>query len=212
MEIKAEEIRLEIISCFVEKHEYWSKRRGGKNWIAHIRGLDPYYGYKREFLQPVLMGRKKVFQLEDFVVGEVYEICSEYYLASRKRFTDIRDTFVCREITETHVVLEYISQKDVVKRFTEGNSFVAETLVRQLLRIVDVEEARNLIESINGEVSSGRERENVKPETGIKTGTGHTSDLARSLYYEEFRRELGKCVIERSGSGRCKPRDRQDAL
>ena len=211
MEIKAEEIRLEINSCFVEKHEYWSKRQGGKNWIAHIRGLDPYYGYKREFLQPVLMGRKKVFQLRDFVVGDIYEICSEYYLASRKRFTDIRDTFVCREITETHVVLEYMSQKDVVKRFTQENSFVAETLVRQLLRIVDVEEARNLIESINGEVSSGRERENVKPET-VMTGTGHTWNLARSLYYEEFRREYGKCMIERSGSGRCKPRDRQDAL
>ena len=52
-----DEIRMEIQSCFVKTHEYWEKRRGGKNWIAHITGLDKKYGYKREFLETVKVGK-----------------------------------------------------------------------------------------------------------------------------------------------------------
>ena len=74
LEGNSDEIRMEINSCFVKTHEYWEKRRGGKNWIAHITGLDTTYGYKREFLQTVRLGRKTVFRLEDFHVGEIYEV------------------------------------------------------------------------------------------------------------------------------------------
>jgi len=53
LEGNTDEIKMEISSCFVKKHEYWDSRRGGKNWIAKITGLDKKYGYKREFLQTV---------------------------------------------------------------------------------------------------------------------------------------------------------------
>ncbi len=56
-----DEIRMEITSCFVKKHEYWVKRRRGKNWIARIAGLDTRYDYKREFLETTRIGREKAF-------------------------------------------------------------------------------------------------------------------------------------------------------
>ena len=50
------EIRMEIQSCFVKKHECWENR--GKNWIARITGLDKKYGYKREILETAKVGSK----------------------------------------------------------------------------------------------------------------------------------------------------------
>lgn len=148
-----EEIRMEIESSFVKKHEYWVKHQRGKNWIARITGMDPQFGYKREFLQMVNMGREKVFELKGFKIGEIYEIASEYYTGSGNKQTHLRDTFVCKEINETHIVLQYIAQEEVVKRFTEGNgAAVAESLAKQLLKVVSPEEARNLIDTISGEV------------------------------------------------------------
>jgi len=38
LEGNTDEIRMEIQSCSVKTHEYWEKRRGGKNWIANITG------------------------------------------------------------------------------------------------------------------------------------------------------------------------------
>ncbi|MGD2250382.1 MAG: tyrosine-type recombinase/integrase [Candidatus Methanofastidiosia archaeon] len=67
LEGDTDEIRMEIHSCFVKKHECWEKR--GKNWIARITGLDKKYGYKREFLETVKVGTEKVFRLEDFHIG-----------------------------------------------------------------------------------------------------------------------------------------------
>ena len=153
MKKKTEEIRMEITSAFVKKHEFWVNHVRGKNWIARITGLDRVYGYRREFLQMVHMGQEKVFQLTDFVVDGVYEVASEYFTGSGKKSRYLRDTFVCREITETHVVLEWISQEEVVRRFAEENGVtVAESLAKQLLRIVSPRKAKALIETISGEV------------------------------------------------------------
>jgi len=58
-----DEIKMGINSCFVKTGEYWEKRRGGKNWVGHIIGLDKKYGYKREFLQTVGAGRVNSFNL-----------------------------------------------------------------------------------------------------------------------------------------------------
>ncbi|MBU7027491.1 MAG: hypothetical protein HXS48_11195 [Theionarchaea archaeon] len=138
-----DEIRMEITSCFVRKHEYWVKR--GKNWIARITGLDTRYGYKREFLETTRIGREKVFLLEDFHVGEIYEIASIY--TSSGTIKGLKDTFVCTEITQTHVVLECIPQEEVLKRYTDQKENVAaQNLVQQLLKIVTKDEAVELIQ------------------------------------------------------------------
>jgi hypothetical protein len=137
-----DQIKMEIHSCFVRKHKYWENR--GKNWIPRITGLDERYGYKREFLETTSVGREKVFLLEDFRVGDIYEIASMH---SRGGSTHVgfRDTFVCTEITETHVVLECISQEEVLERCDDQEK-VAVNLVQQLLKIVTKDEAVELIQ------------------------------------------------------------------
>jgi len=136
---------MEIHSQFVEQHEYWERGRG-KNWIAKITGLDTKYGYKREFLKSVKVGTKKVFHLEDFHIGKIYEIGSVYTGGGLKRI-NVKDTFECVEITETHVVLRYVSQDEVIKKLGEKNTdIIAQNLVRQLLRIVTKDQALKMIQ------------------------------------------------------------------
>jgi hypothetical protein len=148
-----ESIKMEVNSCFVKKHEFWVKHKRGKNWIAHVTGLDRTYGYKREFLQMVKMGRESTFQLGDFMIGEVYEVCSEYYTTSGKKTTNLRGTYLCKEITETHILLECISEQEVIQRFSEeSNTVVAKTLVYQLLRVVGPQEAKVLVDNMSQEV------------------------------------------------------------
>ena len=145
LEVNTDEIRMEIHSQFVEQHEYWESRRG-KNWIAKITGLDKKYGYKREFLKSVKAGTKKVFHLEDFHIGEIYEIGSISTGGGLKRI-NVKDTFECAEITETHVVLRCISQDEVIRKLGEKNTdIIAQNLVRQLLRIVTKDQALKLIQ------------------------------------------------------------------
>ncbi len=140
--MNSDEIIMEITSQFVRKHEYWENR--GKNWIARITGLDEKYGYKREFLQTTKIGKEKVFLLEDFHVGEIYEVAS-LHSGGGTTHVGLRDTFVCTEITETHVVLECISQEGVLKRCCNQKN-VAVNLVQQLLKVVTKDEAVELIE------------------------------------------------------------------
>ena len=140
----SDEIRMEIASCFVRKHEYWENR--GKNWIAKITGLDERYGYKREFLDTTRIGREKVFLLEDFRVGEIYEVAS-LYTTGGTTHVGLRDTFVCTEITETHVVLECIPKEEVLERCSnQEENTAAANLVQQLLKIVTKDEAVELIQ------------------------------------------------------------------
>jgi len=146
LEGNTDEIRMEIQSCFVKTHEYWEKRRGGKNWVARITGLDTKFGYRRQFLETVKVGKKKVFQLEDFHVGEIYEVAS-MYTAGVSKCVHVRDTYECIEITEDQVVLSCVTQDEVIERFGENNGdLVAESLVEQLLKIVTKDQAINLIQ------------------------------------------------------------------
>ena len=137
-----DEINMEVYSCFVKKHEYWKNR--GKNWIARITGLDERYGYKREFLETTSIGKEKVFLLEDFCIGGVYEVAS-LYRTGGKTHVGLRDTFVCTQISDTHVVLECISQEEVLERCSNQTT-TAVNLVQQLLKIVNKDEAVELIE------------------------------------------------------------------
>jgi len=137
---------MEIQSCFVKTHEYWQKRRGGKNWIAHITGLDKKYGYKREFLETVKVGREKVFQLEDFHVGEIYEVAS-MYTAGISKCVHLRGAYECVEIIEDQVVMSCCTQDEVIEKFGENNGdLVAESLVQQLLRVATKDQALKLIQ------------------------------------------------------------------
>ena len=147
LEGNTDEIRMEITSCFVKKHEYWESRRGGKNWIARITGLDKKYGYKREFLRTVSVGREKVFHLEDFHLGEIYEVAS-MYTAGGGRHINVRGTYECEEITEDHVLLRCCTQDEVIAGLSESRNYVAESLARQLLNIVTKDEAVTLISEI----------------------------------------------------------------
>lgn len=136
-----DEIRMEIQSCFVRTHEYWE--RNGKNWIARITGLDEKYGYRREFLESVQLGREKVFLLEDFHIGEIYEIAS---ISRTGRHIGVKDMFLCTGIDETCVVLELISQEDILEKMCNRKENVAVQLVHQLLKIVPKDEAVKLIQ------------------------------------------------------------------
>jgi len=108
-----DEIRMEIHSCFVKTHEYWEKN--GKNWIARITGLDEQHGYRREFLETVQLGREKVFLLEDFHIGEIYEVASNSRTGGVTHI-GLKDTFLCMGITKIHVVLELLLQEEVLKK------------------------------------------------------------------------------------------------
>ncbi len=143
MKGNTDEIVMEIHSCFVRKHEYWENR--GKNWIARITGLDERYGYKREFLETTKIGKEKVFLLQDFHVGGLYEVASMHSTGGSTH-VGLKDTFICTEITETHVVLECISQEEVLKRCNNQVNLVAADLVQQLLKIVTKDEAVELIQ------------------------------------------------------------------
>ncbi|MBU7047192.1 MAG: hypothetical protein HXS54_12235 [Theionarchaea archaeon] len=135
----SDQIIMVIHSCFVRKHEYWKNK--GKNWIARITGLDERYGYKRDFLETTRLGREKVFLLEDFQIGDIYEVASLH----TGSYDGLKDTFVCIEITETHVILEYISPEEVLDRISSEES-LAVNLVQQLLKVVTKDEAVELIE------------------------------------------------------------------
>lgn len=143
LEGDTDEIRMEIQSCFVKKHECWEKR--GKNWIARITGLDKKYGYKREFLETAKVGTEKVFRLEDFHIDEIYEIASIKGGAAKK--INVKDAFECVKITETHVVLRYLTQEEVIQRLGEERTeVIAVNLVQQLLKIVTKDQAKRLIQ------------------------------------------------------------------
>ncbi len=144
LEVNVYEIRMEISSCFVKKHEHWEKGRYGKNWIARITGLDKKYGYKREFLETTKVGKEKVFHLEDFHTGEIYEIASVSGGGIKR--INLKDAFECTEITETHVVLRYLEQEEVIEKVSEERNDRAENLVHQLLRIVTKDQAVKLIQ------------------------------------------------------------------
>ncbi|MBU7043182.1 MAG: hypothetical protein HXS47_06280 [Theionarchaea archaeon] len=136
-----DEIRMEIHSCFVRTHEYW--KRNGKNWIARITGLDEKYGYKREFLKTAQLGREKVFLLEDFHIGEIYEIAS---ISRTGGHIGVKDMFLCAGIDETCVVLELILQEDILEKMCNRGENVALQLVHQLLKVVTKDEAVQLIQ------------------------------------------------------------------
>ena len=145
LEGNTDEIRMEIRSCFVKKHEYWERRRGARNWIARIRGLDRQYGYKREFLEMVQVGGEKVFHLEDFHLGGIYEIAS-IYTAGKSQYTSLRGTYECVEVRKDQITLRYATQDEVFERLSgEDKSLVAENLVQQLLKVVTKDQAVNLI-------------------------------------------------------------------
>lgn len=122
-----DEIRMEIHSWFVKKHEYWVAK--GKNWIARITGLDKIYGFKREFLETVLMGKEKVFYVKDFHMGEIYEVVS----LSKKGRIAVKDVFECIGMTEAEIVLQRISQAEVINLYTgKDQGKAAENLVQLL--------------------------------------------------------------------------------
>jgi hypothetical protein len=145
VEENTDEISMVIHAQFVRTHEYWEKR--GKNWIARISGLDRKYGYNREFLETVTVGGEKVFHLEDFHLGCIYEIASVY---TRRGTTcvKVKDTFECVKITDTCVVLRCVSRDEGYERLTsdENKEVIAENLIQQLLQVVTKEQAVTLIQ------------------------------------------------------------------
>ena len=145
-----DEIRMDIHSGFVKTHEYWE--RNGRNWIARITGLDEKYGYKREFLEPVQLGREKIFLLEDFHIGEIYEIASIFRTGGVTHI-GVKDTYLCTKIDEICVMLELILQEDVLEKMCNRGEDVAVQLVHQLLKVVTKDEAVELIHGTSHQMS-----------------------------------------------------------
>jgi len=84
--------------------------------------------------------------LEDFHIGEIYEVGFVYTGGGLKRI-NVKDTFEYAEITETHVVLRCVPQDEMIRRLGEKNTdIIAQNLVRQLLRIVTKDQALKLIQ------------------------------------------------------------------
>ena len=96
LEGNTDEIRMEISSCFVKTHEYWEKRRGGRNW------------------EPICIGRETVFRLEDFHISEIYEKTS-MYTAGASKCVHVRGAYECREIAEGQVILRCVTQDEVIE-------------------------------------------------------------------------------------------------
>jgi hypothetical protein len=57
----------------------------------------------------VKVGAEKVFRLEDFHIGEIYEIASIKGGVAKK--INVKDIFESAEITETQVVLRYLTKR-----------------------------------------------------------------------------------------------------
>jgi hypothetical protein len=90
------------------------------------------------------MGTGIVFRLEDFHIGEIYKIAS---ISADIPCVKLKDAFECTEITETHIVLKYLTQEEVIERLGEDSrNVVVNNLLQQLLRIVSKEKAAELIE------------------------------------------------------------------
>ena len=78
-------------------------------------------------------------------IGEIYEVASIKEGVSRR--IKIKDAFECLEITETHVVLMYFTQEEVIQRLGEEKTdIIAVNLVQQLLKIVTKDQAVKMIQ------------------------------------------------------------------
>jgi len=113
-------VRLAIVEgAYVEKPQEWVTHRRGKNYIARIIGFDKDFGLRREFLEHPRVGRRTYFLLKDFKVDEVYEIKCIYYSARGNEHVYLDGFFICKEINEKEVVLEEISQEEMMKIIRE---------------------------------------------------------------------------------------------
>ena len=69
------------------------------------------------------------------------------YTAGASKCVRVRDTYECIEVTEDQVVLSCVTQDEIIERFGENNGdLVAESLVKQLLKIVTKDKALKLIQ------------------------------------------------------------------
>lgn len=149
-----DKIEMEIVGKeFVRKHDHWEYHRRGKNYIAHITGLNDEYGFAREFLERSKLGKETFFKAEDFKVGEIYEIVSIYYSGSGNPSANVKDFYIC---TKKNGKLEFEkrSNDEVIIRFSEDNNEdeKLELLAKELITAAgSKEKALKLLKSLEDE-------------------------------------------------------------
>ncbi len=96
-------------------------------------------------METVKVGTEKVFHLEDFHIGDIYEIASIKGGVTKR--INVKDAFECVEIAETQVVLRYLIQEEVIQRLGEERTdVIAVNLVQQLLKVVTKDQAVKMIQ------------------------------------------------------------------
>jgi len=100
---------------FVEKPAQWVHHKRSTNYIARITGLDPKYGFARDFLDKVYLGKKTYFHIKDFDVGEVYEFRCIYYTGRGREDPRLKGLFICVHKGDDAVAFMPISEEDAVR-------------------------------------------------------------------------------------------------
>ena len=119
-----------------------------KSWVAT---QDPSttkstmgFNYPPHF-ENMMITCNKAVRIRRLHVGDIYEIAPIKGGVAKK--INVKDAFECVEITETHVVLRYLIQEEVIQRLGEERTdVIAVNLVQQLLKIVTKDQAVNMIQ------------------------------------------------------------------
>ncbi len=119
MSDKKEIFVLPRMGNYVAKPEEWVTHRRSKNYVAKITGLDPNYGFEREFLERVRVGRRTYFQLEDFEIGGFYEIFCAYYTRSGKEDLRLHVFLRLKEIQEDKLIFEVVDEDEIIRYFEQ---------------------------------------------------------------------------------------------
>jgi len=99
---------------YVEKPPMWVNHRRSKNYIAHVVGLDNKFGFKRDFLDRVRLGKKTYFKKEDFIPEEIYDMRFVYYTGGGNPVPELEAFMKCVSNDGKKVVFEEISTEDVI--------------------------------------------------------------------------------------------------
>ena len=118
----SEELKGEIYEDELEKGRYWKLLWGngkvGIPYLAKISGLDPKYGFKREFVKPVFIDRDSeeyLVDANDLKIGALYERKNP----SSWKHPDIRTFLIIRKIEDGKIEYEVVNKKDVIMWFRE---------------------------------------------------------------------------------------------
>jgi hypothetical protein len=105
---------------YVDKPEQWVNHQRGKNYIARLDGTDRKFGFKRTFLERVKAGRRTFYKVEDFIVGQIYEIRCRYYTQGGAYEDNLNSIFECIAVSQEAIKMHVITEEKAIAKFSEG--------------------------------------------------------------------------------------------